>query len=148
MTILIDSREKKNQHITLWFELYGVKFKKTDDKGRAIMLGVGDYMCEELPNVFIERKNSWLELAGNVGRGHETFRRELERLKQSGGKLYILIEEIIPLAKWYNTRSKMKAEVMKKILDAWGEKYDIKIIQCQKLDAGQKIIEILKGKEK
>lgn len=101
MTILVDTREKVNEHILAWFEKKGVAFK---DKA----LESGDYSvmlppCEELGfrlpqtlnkpiegGLFIERKNSLEELAGNLGRFRDRFEAELQRMK--GAEKHLIIE--------------------------------------------------------
>ena len=139
--IRIDTREQKNDHITLAFDTWGIEYDTTKP------LIVGDYMSTNAPNVFIERKNSWQEFSGNCGSGHNTFKRELERLDQTGGKMYLLIEEVTPLEKWRNKRGKMTPGVMQKIIDAWKAKHNIELVQCSWSDAPNKILELLEVKK-
>ena len=140
--IRIDTREQENKHIAQAFDALGVEYDTTKP------LIVGDYMSINAPNVFIERKNSWLEFAGNCGKGHNTFKRELERLDQTGGKMYLLVEETTPLEKWRNRCGQMKGVVMQKILSAWLTKHNIELVQCHPSDTPRKILEILKEVQK
>jgi len=107
---------------------------------------VGDYCMFNNPSLVIERKGSLLELAGNVGAGHDTFKAELERLDKINGRMVLLIEDTTPIEEWSSPRSQMSGKTMKKILDAWCSKHCMTIVQINKHDAGQKIIQILEEK--
>lgn len=138
--IKVDTREKQNSHITKFFKENGIEF--CTDKTCYI----GDYCNTENPNVYVERKNSWDELAGNCGRNHDRFKRELERLDDCGGKMFIVVETNIPLNEWKPKHvRKMTAEQMDKILTAWAHKHRISIMTTPKEQAGQWIYKILTG---
>ena len=157
MRIKVDSREKENDHILKYFDSIGLaRLKKEEIKDvRGLenvyivndICSIGDYCNLDKPNLFVERKAHWNEFAGNCGRNHARFKRELERLQECGGKMIILIETLQPLGAWKNNRMKMTAEVMQKIIASWREKYNIAIVQCRKAEAGLVIHEILSEKE-
>ena len=137
--IRVDTREQENEHITSWFYKHGIEYENIKP------LIIGDYMNTDNPNVYLERKNSWLEFAGNCGKAHDRFKRELERLDQTGGKMYILIEEMKPLAEWQNKRTKMTGAIMQKIIDRWKEQHNIEFAQCMWFESAEKIYELLGG---
>jgi ERCC4-type nuclease len=85
--ILIDSREKKIEHITKVFDSQKIKYQTEK-------LEVGDYsftLKDKRFNCIIERKNSLDELSQNFTSGRERFKREFERLNVNN-KCHLLIE--------------------------------------------------------
>lgn len=96
LVILVDSREKKNDHIISYLDKREVKYE-------VKKLDFGDYSCfipviENVNNeiidfstiLTIERKQNFSELAINFTKGRDRFVRELERKK---GSMCLLIEE-------------------------------------------------------
>ena len=153
MRLKVDNREKQNSHIINYFKSIGLQ--EVDKKTAKTIIGlnnvyiindvcsIGDYCNLDNPNVFIERKASWDEFAGNCGKNHARFKRELERLDECGGKMFILIETKQPLSTWKNKRMKITADVMQKIMDSWKVKHNIEFYQCSKEDAGLMICYLL-----
>lgn len=102
LVFLVDTREKENSHILQYFDN-----KKVTYQTKA--LESGDYSVLIPPNpdfgilvpqtfnkpiqsgIFIERKNSLEELAGNLGRNRDRFEAELERMK--GAEKHLIIED-------------------------------------------------------
>lgn len=89
MTILVDTREQKNEYILTYFDVNGIKWKKQK-------LDSGDYSVEfsdkykELNEcVIVEKKNSLTEIAGNFTKGRDRFYREFERVKHKHKHLVI-----------------------------------------------------------
>lgn len=143
--IQIDTREQDNRHIIKYFDNMGI-----------------DYFCEKLDfgdytnplndkKVVIDRKKDLIEWAGNLGKGHQRFKRELERAKENGYKVIVLIEQKIAyedLKTWENPKAITKMRVLKdgtqvarpamtglqmwKICEKWKEKYDLSIWFCDK----------------
>lgn len=85
MIIIEDSRQKKGFH-----EIKHAKFQEYGDRLERYMLPFGDYALP--PRVSIDTKANMGEIASNIGREHERFRRELIRAKRCKCHLYILIE--------------------------------------------------------
>lgn len=97
IVILVDTREKKNQHITNYFDEHGVKYEQ-----RA--LTSGDYSFYISPNpelsiprplymdreIIIERKASLEELSANLTTGRTRF--EEEFAISNAKKKYLVIE--------------------------------------------------------
>lgn len=97
--IQIDTRQKahKHEHVDSWFDAHGVEyFYKKLDFGDYAAIGNGS-------NVICDTKKDMQELAGNIGRDHARFVRELDRARDAGYRLYVLVEEL----EAYNDRSKI-----------------------------------------
>ena len=109
--IICDTRERKNQHILKYFEKKNIEYetKKVDE---------GDYKLEGKDTICIERKGNLNEIMANITQAR--FKRELERAKQKGVKLIVLIEnssninsiDDIPL-KWKNPRLEQYKRTLK-----------------------------------
>lgn len=117
--IICDTREQKNQHILKYFEKNSIEYetKKVDE---------GDYKIEGNDIICIERKGNLDEIMANITQAR--FKRELQRAKQKGIKLIVLIEnssdinsiDEIPL-KWKNQRLEFYKFQLKKQLGLFGE---------------------------
>ena len=98
IVILIDTREKKNSHITDYFTKHGIAYEPTT-------LSYGDYSFM-LPSaaagediffhrdIAIERKGSLEELSGNLAQERERFEREFLKAGNDGAKLYLMVEDV------------------------------------------------------
>lgn len=154
MIIAVDSREQSNSHIVRYFDKVGIEHYDSES------LVCGDYYADG--KVVVERKRSLIEFANNCGKQHQRFKRELERARECGVKMYILIEqpmEYQDLAKWVNPKGKTKYRrlkdgtlkeikpmnglLMKRICDRWKEQYDIDFVFVDKRDSGEMIIKLL-----
>lgn len=159
--IFIDTREQANTHILKYFDKVGlVRNKDYIDQ----TCEYGDYYNTET-NIAVERKKNLIEFAGNCGKGHARFKRELERMKECGGKMVILIEQkgsLDYLQHWINPKGLTKLRTLKNgdvkevsamqgaqmylIVCSWLNKYDnLSIEFVSKAEAPQRILEILKG---
>lgn len=152
--ILVDSREKQNQHILNDF--YRAKVQFLDKQP----LKFGDYLNHE-KKVVIERKRDLIEFAGNCGKNHARFKRELEKCRAAGYKMYILIEQPMKyedLPKWKNPRAysvkkiingkvrefkPMSGYQIKAICDSWKAQYNITFIFCNKKSSAYIIYNLL-----
>lgn len=154
MRIHVDSREQANMHIIRFFDKIGIEH--IDDSS----LSFGDYYADG--KVVVERKRNLTEFASNCGRNHQQFKRELERLDESGWCMYILIEQPMKyeeMEQWVNPHGRIKyrrlksgvlkqimpmsGAQMKAICDEWKRKHNIKFVFCDKRDSGREIINIL-----
>jgi hypothetical protein len=116
---------------------------------------VGDYCEIQNPLVLIDRKQDIQEIAANAIGGHKRFKEELDRLKQIGGKMYILIEQdkidgkpIVGLEDvilWVPPYGETMGERVYRILRHWSAQYNIEFVFCSKRQTGRKIIELLGG---
>lgn len=98
-----DSRQKvgKHERKRLWFEAHGIEVERRK-------LDTGDYeRADGASNVLIDTKRSLDEVAMDVGRDHARFVRELDRARDAGCRLVVLIEcgapykELDDVARWY-----------------------------------------------
>lgn len=97
--ILCDTRQQKGKHghVDGWFTAHGVPFSYRK-------LDFGDYMRSDgFGNIVVDTKKDVQELAGNCGREHARFVRELDRARDAGFRLFILVEEL----EKYNDRDEM-----------------------------------------
>ena len=93
-----DTRNKQGKHAVknAWWAAHGIEVVRRK-------LDAGDY-GREGSNVFIDTKQDVQELAGNCGREHARFARELDRARDAGCRLYILVEEHAA----YNDRANLR----------------------------------------
>ena len=98
--IICDTRQRagKHGHVDGWLTAHGVPF-------RYAKLDYGDYMRDEPGwNISVDTKKDVQELAGNCGREHARFARELDRARDAGCRLFILVEEL----EAYNDRERLR----------------------------------------
>ena len=154
--IEIDSREKPKaiKSIIQYFEHHDINYVTNK------ML-FGDYMDYNKPEIVIDRKHNIAELAMNCTREHDRFRRELERARDAGATLYILVEqnsytangdkikveEIADLIRWSSKYTIVKGEKVFRVLVRWMKEFPLKVVFCNKQQTGQQIIEIIYGDE-
>jgi len=133
ITIIVDTREKDNGHITEYFDNKKIKYiKKGLDKGDySFYLPQNDELS--IPRdlyfnnqIVIERKGSLEELSGNLSQQRDRFEKELALHK---GKMYLLIEnanyEDICNGNYktdYNKKSYLGS------LHSFAERYDLSIM--------------------
>lgn len=143
MIVLVDSREKKNAHITGYFEKENIKYE-------VVKLETGDYSFY-LPNygglgldeaIMVERKNSIDEICGNFGKNRERFIREFERIEN--GKMHLVVENTT----WTkifngNYRSKLSCNSLLASFITFNIRYDCPVWFVEKLHSGKIIHSIL-----
>lgn len=149
-TLIVDTREKKNQHILIYFDTHNIPYivRKLD---------YGDYQDHERTRVVIERKQSILELAGNCTRYRGRFRNELERAKAAGSHMVILVEQnkykdrdrwisvkdISDLMLWSSPHTTIRGEKVFRVLSGWVARYGIEVQFCDRRTAGRRIFEAI-----
>lgn len=152
--IIIDTREQANTHILRYLDKNGIEHCDN-------VLDFGDYLNTE-NGVVVERKKNFTELAGNCGKGHARFKRELERMDDAGGKMFVLVEQeggFDALATWENPRGKVKQRTLKKggvkpvqpmsgaqiaaICKRWEERHNVEFVFCSKRESPQKLCTLL-----
>lgn len=150
MFIFIDSREKPRaiQKTILEFERQGIRYVTNK-------LYIGDYQNPANPFLVVERKANIAEIAQNAISGHARFKRELERLDDVGGKMYILIEQdkidgkpvtcLEDIILWAPKFSEVMGDRIYRILKSWQNKHNVEYVFCAKKDTGRKIVELLGG---
>ena len=111
MEIQVDSREKAKaiQKILETFNQNGVKWVVSK-------LMAGDYMSFDNARLVIDRKQNLTELTNNVIQDHKRFVAELERCKELGIKIIILVEHggnirtLQDVIWWKNPRSEKRVK--------------------------------------
>lgn len=105
-TIIEDTRQQKGKHEAKhrWFEAHGVELVRRK-------LDAGDYATES-SNILVDTKSGLSEVSMDVGRDHDRFAREMERARDAGCRLVILVEVGAPytstaaVARWTNDACK------------------------------------------
>lgn len=142
LTIITDSREQVNGHITGYLDS-----KKIPHIARKLDAGdysatIGDMTLER--DVVVERKANLDEIAGNFTVDRQRFENEFTRAKAEGLKVFLLIEN----ASWsdillHNYRSKLLPKSLIASLLSWQVRFNITITFCKPSETGQIIYGIL-----
>ena len=147
ITLLYDTREQPTKRLKRRLETCGFSHER-----RA--LNVGDYSCfVTLPDgqildfsnkVAIERKMNIDELCLCFGQQRARFEREFERAKETGTKVYLLVEN----DNWeriYNGRyrSQMKPKALIASINAFRTRYNMQLDFCKEETTGKLIRDIL-----
>lgn len=143
--IQCDSREQKNQEVIDYFDKVGQKYFVSKVAG-------GDYINFKSPKVAIDLKGSLVELANNLTREHERFKREMQVVKKDMQcDLVVLIREPLnsleDVKNWSSKRTKLSGEQLYKIMKTMQERYGILWRFCTREGAGKKIIDIIEWYE-
>ena len=148
LTVLIDSREKANDHITDYFTKNHIAYETT-------ALSYGDYSCR-IPtltgdiyfhdSIVIERKNSLEELSGNLTRDRERFEKEFLRAGNDGCKVYLVIEDMGGYSSIVNHsyKTEFKPNAFMASLKAWETRFNLNVQFIDKQYAGFFILSTLK----
>ena len=147
MNIIIDTREKKINHITKWFDENGIgyTFKKLDE---------GDYQLEEFNGITIDRKKDLTEMCNCLSMDKGRFMREVRRCKEKGEKLIVLIEQggsyngIDDVAmRWKNKYGYITPQELRERLYKLHIGYGVEILFCDKRTTARRIKELLYGEK-
>ena len=145
--IIVDTREKGHKSILKYFDEHNIDYIISK-------LDYGDYKIYKDNSVVIDRKDSLLELTGNLchTNEHERIKREIARAKEDDCKdfIFLIAESKIKSAEdvknWSSPHTKVKGTTLLKIMVTMKKKYNIRFIIVPKKDMGKKIIELLGGK--
>ena len=145
--ILVDTREKGHKKILEHFDKVGQEYITTK-------LDTADYMIYKNYDVLIDRKDSILELAGNLCKTSEHYRvvREIQRAKELGCKRFIFLVAdqkitcVDEVENWTSKYSKVKGSTLQKILNTMSQKYEIEFQFVKKSEMPSKIIALLTNK--
>lgn len=153
MVVLIDTREQPTMQSKRRYEAFGVPYErhKLDFGDYSARFRVSDDEWYSLENcVVVERKMNFDELCMCFCQQRGRFEREFERIKASGAKCYLLIEN----AAWekaYNGqyRSKMRPNALVASILAFCARYNAVPVFCKAETSGKLIHDILfrEGKE-
>lgn len=153
MRIVVDTREKPRAIVRIMqaFEAEGVEVER-----RA--LPFGDYLNPARPGIVIDRKQTLLEVAGNLVQQRARFLREVERANRAACRLVVLVEHsnrirtLEDVIRWNNPRLKVSPLAVDgprlfRIMHATANRYGFEWAFCDKVHTGKKIIEILGADE-
>lgn len=144
--IIVDTREKGHKSILAYFDKNNIDYIVSK-------LDYGDYKIYKDNSVVIDRKDSLLELSGNLCHTteHERIKREITRAKEDGCKDFIFliaeskIKSVEDIKNWSSPHTKVKGETLLKIMITMKNKYGVRFIICPRKDMGKKIISLLNG---
>ena len=146
--IQIDTREKENGEVINYFD-------KIYQKYFVSKLYSGDYLDINSGNVVIDLKADLVELANNLTKQHERFKREIKRARsEMGCRFVVLIREDLKsledVKSWESPKRKngkpltqVKGETLYAIMKTMQIRYGVEWQFCKRDDSGKKILEIL-----
>lgn len=142
--IIVDSREKKNQHILDYFD-------RVSEPYEIRKLSTGDYMDPFSPFMTIDRKRNLEELAGNVCTPDNRFWREVRRSKEEGLKMIVLVEHggqirsLNDVPKWSSKYTRVTGRRLYDELFKIHVAYQVEFLFCDKRSTGRRILELLRN---
>lgn len=144
MKLIVDSREKKWEHIAEYFEKQGIEYE-------VRKLDVGDYIIEGQSGISVDRKRNLAELSRNLmnPKDHSRFWKEIRRAREQGINLYILcehggkIKSIKDVALWNDKYSGVTGRRLLDEIYRVHISYQVEFIFTNKRSTGRRIIEIL-----
>ena len=147
MVIIEDTRNQVGKH-----KLLNEQLKTLGHIVIRTKLYIGDYARFDNQTVCIDTKKDWLEVANNITKQHERFKKECLRAKELGIKLIILVEQDTPCREWISPKrkdgtyiSQVKGETLQKAVDTMRDRYGVEFCYCSKKETANKIIKILGG---
>lgn len=147
--IIVDTREKGHKKILEYFDKNNVDYIISK-------LDYGDYKIYKDNSLVIDRKDSLLELVGNLchTNEHERIKREIQRAKDDGCKDFIFliseskIKSLEDIKNWSSPHTKVKGSTLLKIMQTMKERYGVRFIVCPRREMGDKILKLLKNENK
>lgn len=143
---IIDSREKKCEHIKTYFDKRGIEYE-------IHKLYVGDYQIEDKPQISVDRKRNLQELSKNLmnAKDHSRFWKEVRRAREQKIKLFVLVEHggqiksIEDVAKWTDKYSGVSGRSLANEIYRVHIAYGVEFLFCDKRSTARRIIELLEG---
>lgn len=142
--IIVDSREKKWDHIRLYMEENGIEYC-------VHKLDVGDYINTNNASIVIDRKANLQELCGNLSKGDSNimrFTREVKRAKEAKIRFIVLIEgtsyqTVKEVASWKSKYTKHTGRWLTDKMFNLTVSYGVEWMFCRRNQTAQRIMEIL-----
>lgn len=142
LTIIVDTREQQNSHITQYFDENKIGYTNRALKTGDYSAMLGDFTLEY--DTVIERKANIDEIAGNFTADRRRFEGEFIRSKAEGQKVFLIIENCSWSDIWlHNYRSKLNPKSLLASLLSWQVRYNISVTFCKPSETGQIIYGIL-----
>lgn len=144
IVVVVDSREKSNQHILDYFNKENVKYQteKLDTADYTVIFP--NYPELDLDEkVLIEKKNSLTELSGNFTKHRERFKRQFERIEPKQ-QMHVVVETAT-WRKLFNGRyrSEFHPNSYKASIFTWNKKYGVPFWFCEKLESPEIIYKLM-----
>lgn len=144
--VIIDTREKKCDHIKAWFDKHGVEYVLQK-------LDVGDYQIEGKAKVSVDRKQNLSELSKNLmnKKDHSRFWKEVRRAKEQGTRLFVLVEHggkiksIEDVPQWSDKYSGVSGRSLMNEIYRVHIAYGVEFLFCDKRSTARRILEILEN---
>ncbi len=143
--IIVDSREKKWEHIRSYFDQNGIEYVFPQ------RLDVGDYFNPEHPDIIIDRKANLQEICSNLSRGRDNIVRfvsEIKRAKAQSMRFIVLIEgtcykEVKDISGWQSRYGRFTGKWLADKMFNLTVSYDVEWMFCKKSETAKKILEVL-----
>ena len=154
--ILTDTRQQKEEHILKEFDEQEILHIQTKlDSADYMALRYGENGFYKDYSILIDTKKDLLEMCGNLAQTTEHSRlvREVDLGHSLGATDFIFLigEKNIKTAEdvknWSNKHTKVSGETLYKIMLTFKEHHNCRFIFCDKKKMGERIIELLGGKE-
>lgn len=142
--IICDTREKGNKKILEYF-------KSVEQDYIISKLDAGDYTLFKDYSTIIDKKDGLLELSHNLCNSSEHARilREIQRAKDLGCSNFIFliqdnkIKTTEDIKNWSSPHTKVRGEILLKIMNTMRKKYNIRFIIVPKKNMGEMIMKLL-----
>ena len=141
----LDTRNKKDDYVTKYFDKQGIKWIRNK-------LYAGDVKLLNDTRVIIDLKANIEEIAHNLcnTQEHIRIRKELEKAKEIGCEEFIFliksnIKSADDLINWTSTKTKVKGNVLVKVMSTMKERYGCRFIFTTRANAPKKILELLES---
>lgn len=153
MIIECDTRQQKQEHITNYFDECDIKYIRNK-------LYCGDYKRVDSTKIIIDTKKDLVEIAGNLCKTteHQRVKREIAKACDIGCERFIFliasntIEDMSQVHTWQVPKrkdgslyTKVRPEILQKIMETMNLKYGVEFIFCKKKDMGKYIVDILES---
>ena len=139
--IIVDSREKKWEHIRTYFDASGVKYKD------RIKLDAGDYFNPNYPYVVIDRKSGLEEVCTNLIPGKDNYHRfvkECRRAFKRHIQLIVMVESKYgsdtDVTMWKSRFSKYDGTWLLKEITQVTRMYNVKWMFVKKEEIAEQIL--------
>ena len=146
MIIEMDTRNKKDEYVTNYFDKHNIKWIRNK-------LYAGDVKLLNDTKVIIDLKANIEEIAHNLCNSleHARVKREIEKAREIGCEDFIFliksnIKSANDLINWTSNKTKIKGSVLIKVMSTMKERYGCRFIFTTRTNAPKKIIELLSKK--
>lgn len=147
MIIEMDTRNQKDKYVTDYFDKHNIKWIRNK-------LYSGDVKLLNDTRVIIDLKANLEEIAHNLCNNleHARIHKEIDRAREIQCEEFIFlikedkIKTIEDLQNWSSKRTQVKGATLLKVFKTMKERYGVRFIICPRKDMGNRIIQLLGGK--